>query len=75
MRGFTERRERERELASAKVLKQQRRFLKDVLVSVTQGKLLLCDDPSELPTPLSPEPVGDPILLTARSLRTVRSRV
>lgn len=74
-RDFTERRERENQLASAKVIEQQRRFLKDILVSVTQGKLILCDDPSELPAPLSSDPVGDPIPLNARALKAVRTRV
>jgi len=87
-RDVTERRERERErrererehaaaLAAAQAAEQQRRFLKDVLRSVTEGKLILCDDPGELPAPLAPGP-GDgdaPLPLTKRSLKAVRARV
>jgi PAS domain S-box-containing protein len=74
-RDVTERRMREQERATAEALEQQRRFLKDVLLSVTEGRLALCDSPGDLPSPLSPEPVGKPILLSARTLKTVRARV
>lgn len=74
-RDITERRQRERERAAAETLEQQRHFLKDVLLSVTEGKLRLCDGTSELPAPLSPEPVGDPIPLSRRALKAVRERV
>jgi PAS domain S-box-containing protein len=74
-RDITERRQREQEHAAAQVLEQQRRFLKDVLVSVTQGKLVLCDQPGELPVPLGPDPIGDPIPLSRTALKKVRTRV
>ena len=74
-RDFTERRQREQERASVQALEQQRRFLKEVLQSVTQGRLVLCDDASELPAPLSPEPVGDLIAISKYALKAVRTLV
>ncbi len=74
-RDVTERREMEQERATTQVREQQRRFLKDVLASVTQGKLVLCDTPRELPVPLSPEPVGEAIGLSEKTLKAVRTRV
>lgn len=41
---------------------RQQAFLRDVLASVTEGKLLLSNSSAPLPAPLSP--VGEPILLT-----------
>jgi PAS domain S-box-containing protein len=74
-RDVTDRRQREQERAAAHVAEQQRRFLKDVLQSVTQGRLVLGDGPDDLPAPLSPEPAGEPIRLTRRSLKALRARV
>lgn len=48
----------ERERAAA----QQRAFLHDVLLSVTEGRLRLCHAPSDLPTPLPA--CGEPIPLS-----------
>ncbi|MEO7720140.1 MAG: response regulator [Capsulimonas sp.] len=44
---------------------QQRRFLRDMLASVTDGTLLLCHDDADLPVPLAP--YGAPIFLSATS--------
>lgn len=44
---------------------KQRVFLRDVLASVTGGRLHLCDSPADLPDPLPP--VGDPIPLSRTS--------
>ena len=74
-RDVTERRLRDQERAIAQALEQQRRFLKDVLQSVTQGRLRLCDNRSELPVPLTAEPIGTPIALTTKTLKAVRVRV
>ena len=74
-RDMTERRERERERASAEIAERQRRFLKDVLASVTQGKLILCDTPSDLPVPLAPEPAGGAIPVGEKTLKALRTRV
>jgi len=74
-RDVTERREREMERAAAEALEQQRRFLKDVLASVTQGRLVLCDSPNDLPPPLTSEPEAPPIPLSRHALRTVRGLV
>lgn len=74
-RDMTERRLRERERASAEALEQQRRFLKDVLASVTQGRLWLCDTRNDLPAPIAAEPTGDPITLSPKTLKDLRTRV
>ncbi len=74
-RDFTERRLREQERASAQALEQQRRLLKDILRSVTEGKFRLCDTVTELPPTLSPESKGKPILLSRQALKKVRTRV
>lgn len=47
--------------AAADLSEQQRDFFKKVLLSVTEGRLILCDSKSELPKPLVP--CGDPIPL------------
>ena len=50
---------------------QRRAFLREMLSSVTEGKLRLCDTSADLPDPLSP--VGEPIQLDSiRSLHSVR---
>ena len=67
---------REREEAAARIaalLRQQRAFLRDVLASVTAGKLRLCETAEELPPPLPP--AGAPVALSATSLRPLRKRV
>jgi len=76
-RDVTERRRHEREQAATDIAAQQRRFLKEVLSSVTQGRLILCDTPDDLPSPMLPsEPAGgDPLVLTRQSLKTLRARV
>jgi PAS domain S-box-containing protein len=48
-RDMTERRAQEREMAAAQFAEQQRGLLKEMLASVTGGRLVLCDDGSELP--------------------------
>ena len=57
-----------REKAAA--AQQQRAFLKDVLLSVTQGKLCLCDGPADLPSTLTP--FREPIALSPATLRHAR---
>jgi PAS domain-containing protein/anti-sigma regulatory factor (Ser/Thr protein kinase) len=53
-------------------VRQQRAFLRDVLSSVTEGRLQLCDDPDALPSRL---PLAfAPIPLAPESLRTLRAR-
>jgi PAS domain S-box-containing protein len=57
----------ERDRAAA----QQRAFLRDVLLSVTEGRLHLCHSPGDLPAPLTP--VGGPVALSRESgLRELR---
>jgi K+-sensing histidine kinase KdpD len=58
----------------AEVERYQRTFLRDVLSSVTGGRLHLCETAADLPEPL-PDCSDDPLHLTAQSLRSVRHRV
>jgi PAS domain S-box-containing protein len=66
----TARREAEERLAEGEV--RQRAFLRDVLASVTGGKLRLCDTDADLPVP--PPACGEHVPLTLQSLRAVRQR-
>ena len=52
---------------------QQRVFLRDVLASVTEGRLRLCDGASDLPPALPP--LGDPVPLSHADTRTLRGLV
>jgi anti-sigma regulatory factor (Ser/Thr protein kinase) len=52
----------------------QRAFLRDVLASVTQGRLRLLDRPDQLPPRLAPIDNAEPIALAAPSLRALRHR-
>ena len=61
------------EAAREALLAQQGVFLRDVLSSVTEGKLLLSTSPAHLPPPLTP--VGESIALTREGgLRELRLR-
>ena len=60
-------------VARESLLAQQGVFLRDVLSSVTEGKLLLSTSPAHLPPPLTP--LGDALPLTrAGGLRDLRLR-
>lgn len=66
LRDITDRKRAERELkmaheASLAMVARQRAFLTDVLASVTEGKLRLCDNPDQLPEPLAR--IGEPVSL------------
>jgi anti-sigma regulatory factor (Ser/Thr protein kinase) len=74
-RDVTDRRSREQERAAAQATDRERRFLKEVLVSVTQGKLLLCDTVDDLPSLPDEAMLGDPIPLSRETLKAVRARV
>lgn len=51
--------------------RKQRTFLRDVMASVTEGRMRLCDEPADLPVPLAP--FGDMVTLDANNmLRTSR---
>ncbi len=52
---------------------QQRRFVREMLASVTEGKLRLCETAADLPLPLPL--AGETIALTARTLRLLRQSV
>jgi len=61
------------EAAREALLAQQGAFLRDVLASVTEGKLLLSTNPAQLPLPRMP--FGEPIALTKEGgLRALRLR-
>jgi PAS domain S-box-containing protein len=63
--------ENERLMAErAATMVAQREFLKDILCSVTEGKLVLCDARDDLPPALPV--IGGPFPLTKESLRDVR---
>jgi PAS domain S-box-containing protein len=51
---------------------QQRAFLRDILASVTEGRLRLCEAEEELPAPLPIPATDEPIPLTMESLRYLR---
>lgn len=56
--------------AQTEAASRQRRFIREMLFSLTEGRLRLCDAPADLPAPL---PEGcDPVDLTARTLRRLR---
>lgn len=69
-RDINERKESERLLAENE--SRQRAFLREVLASVTQGHFSLCDGPADLPPRRAP--FGEPIELSAGTLRQVRRR-
>ena len=52
---------------------QQRRFVREILLSVTEGRLCLCDSLDDLPAPL--RPASEAIALAPASLRLLRQRV
>ncbi|MBC7808416.1 MAG: PAS domain-containing protein [Akkermansiaceae bacterium] len=54
-------------------LTRQRRFLRDVLFSLTAGKLSLCDTAEDLPAPLTP--MSEEIILSRPEIRSLRKQV
>jgi anti-sigma regulatory factor (Ser/Thr protein kinase) len=52
---------------------RQRRFLKEMLLGFTEGRLRLCDIEADLPTSLPP--LGDAVELSAPTLRLLRKQV
>jgi PAS domain S-box-containing protein len=71
-RDISERKAAERELRQAAV--RQRAFLRDVLASVTEGRLILCQSEAELPVPLSPFSAPIPISMLG-GLRDLRRSI
>lgn len=57
---------------AAEAAEQQQRFLRDVLSSVTEGKLHLCASPADLPAPLPVAPGAKPVTLSAATLTDLR---
>ena len=53
--------------------RRQRVFLREVLSSLTEGRLHLCDSETDLPQRLSP--YGESIVLTKPTLRDLRRRI
>ncbi len=64
---------REAEDRAREAVARQRLFLKEVLCSVTEGRLRLCFGPDEMPAPLSCE--GGAVPLEARRLSQLRQRL
>jgi PAS domain S-box-containing protein len=52
---------------------RQRAFVREVMASVTEGRLILCDTKADLPAPLPP--AGEPMTLTHDNLGQLRRRV
>ncbi len=52
---------------------RQRRFLREMLLGFTDGRLRLCDSASDLPKPLLP--LSEPVELTASTMRRLRKQV
>ncbi len=69
-REIEERRRAEEALRESQ--RQTRTFLRDILYSVSEARLRLCDTPADLPRPLTPQ--GEPIPLSAKNLRDLRQR-
>jgi PAS domain S-box-containing protein len=67
---MTARKEAERQLRESE--KHQRAFFRDVLASVTEGRLRLCDDTTDLPAPLEPFTDAGSVVLTKPTLRVAR---
>jgi anti-sigma regulatory factor (Ser/Thr protein kinase) len=68
--GGAERRARQQVQAAAV---RQRRFLREMLSGMTEGRLRLCDTPADLPVPLPP--ACDPVELSKPTLRVLRRHV
>ena len=71
LRDITGRKEAEASLAETEA--RQRLFLRDILLSVTEGRLRLCQTPDDLPVRLTD--VGQPIVLSAPALRLLRKQI
>ncbi len=71
VRDITERKRAEQALKESQ--DRERSVLRNVLASVTEGRLFLCNTPADLPAPLVS--IGEPILLSASSLRLLRRRI
>lgn len=77
-RDITERRRAEAEKASLTrevetLARRQRAILGEVLSSLTEGRMRLCDGEGDLPTPLPP--IGEPVVLVRSTLRMLRRQV
>lgn len=71
IRDISSRKEAERALIQSEA--RQRVFLRDVLSSVTEGRLCLCESADDLPPRLFES--GPPIDLQAETLRTLRKQI
>ena len=65
--------ERERAAAALQeAARRQRRFVREMLFSATEGRLRLCEGPGDLPPPL--EPASETVELSGPTLRLLRKR-
>ncbi len=51
---------------------RQRKFLRDMLSSMSEGRLRLCDSVADLPSPITPEPADKPVTLEKNTVRVLR---
>ena len=56
----------------AEAVEKQRKFLRDMLFSMSEGRLRLCDSKAELPDPITDKPVHAPIQLSKKTIRELR---
>src|SRR5687768_12518688 len=54
---------------------RHRLFLREMLFSLTEGRLHLCETEADLPRPLSPAPIDNPVELAHRSIQVLRQQV
>ncbi len=80
LRDITERRmmETQRDALMHRVAEaadKQRRFLREILSSMSEGRLRLCEDASDLPEPIAPLPAHESVTLDKMTIRTLRRQI
>lgn len=53
---------------------RQRKFLREMLSSMSEGRLRLCDSANELPYTATPTPAYEPVTLDRKTIRTLRQQ-
>ncbi|MBC8134274.1 MAG: PAS domain S-box protein, partial [Fibrella sp.] len=51
---------------------RQRKFLREMLSSMSEGRLRLCESVSDLPIPITPQPAYEPVTLDRMTIRVLR---
>ncbi|MBC8143903.1 MAG: PAS domain S-box protein [Armatimonadetes bacterium] len=80
LRDITERRtmETQRDALMRRVAEaadKQRRFLREILSSMSEGRLRLCENASELPEPIASLPAHESVTLDKMTIRTLRRQL